>query len=48
MGEEAVMEMSRRQYEAQLPGLVAGDVPPFDPTYSLVREFYESLPWGPA
>ena len=47
MGEEAVMEMSRRQYEAQLPGLVAGDVPPFDPTYALVRDFYESLPWGP-
>jgi len=45
MREKAVLEMSRRQYEAQLPGLVTGDVPPFDSTYSSVREFYERLPW---
>ncbi len=46
MRDDAVIAMSRSQYEAQLPGLVDGGVPAFYPTYDFVRDFYESLPWA--
>ena len=46
MRDEAVKELSRRQYDAVLPGLVSGKLPDFDIAYATVQTFFESLPWS--
>lgn len=46
MRDEAVIELSRRQYDAVLPSLVSGKLPDFDIAYATVQAFFESLPWG--
>jgi predicted nucleotidyltransferase component of viral defense system len=45
MRDDAVVEMSRRRYATDLPGLVSGQLPDFDTAYAEVRAFFESLPW---
>lgn len=40
-----LIERSERQYATVLPGLVAGQVPPFEQSYGAVRQFFEALPW---
>jgi predicted nucleotidyltransferase component of viral defense system len=45
MRDDAVIEMSRRRYATDLPGLVSGQLPDFDTAYTEVRAFFESLPW---
>jgi predicted nucleotidyltransferase component of viral defense system len=45
MRDDAVVEMSRRRYATDLPGLVSGQLPDFDTAYTEVRAFFESLPW---
>jgi predicted nucleotidyltransferase component of viral defense system len=45
MRDKSVIELSRRQYDTILPGLVSGKLPDFDTAYTAVREFFESLPW---
>ena len=46
MRDEAVIELARRQYDAVLPGLVAGKLTDFDIAYATVQAFFEGLPWG--
>lgn len=45
MRDAEIIDRSRRGYESVLPGLVQGDVPPFDAAYGAVQSFFESLPW---
>jgi predicted nucleotidyltransferase component of viral defense system len=41
-----LIERSERQYATALPGLVAGEVPPFEQSYGAVQQFFEDLPWS--
>jgi predicted nucleotidyltransferase component of viral defense system len=45
MRDEKVIELSRKNYDAELPGLVLGKIPAFDTAFSVVQAFFESLPW---
>lgn len=40
-----IVQLSKRQYGSALPQMVASSLPPFDVAYTLVQDFYESLPW---
>ena len=40
-----IVQLLQRQYGSALPQMVASSLPPFDVAYTLVQDFYESLPW---
>ena len=41
----ALIRLSRKGYDNELPGLIGGTPPSIDDAYTVVRELYESLPW---
>ncbi len=41
---EELISRSQKEY-AQLASEINGDLPPFESSYAIVKEFYESLPW---
>lgn len=45
MRDERVIELSRKNYDIELPHMVLGKVPEFDTAFTIVRNFFESLPW---
>jgi len=42
---DEIINRSKKQYN-QLSSEIVGELPPFEPTYTFVREFFESLPWA--
>jgi predicted nucleotidyltransferase component of viral defense system len=44
LGREEIISRSKKEY-GQLASEIKGDLPSFETAYSLVRKFYESLPW---
>jgi hypothetical protein len=41
---EELINRSQKEY-AQLAFEIKGDLPPFESSFSIVKNFYESLPW---
>jgi hypothetical protein len=44
LAREELIHRSQKEY-AQLASEINGDLPPFESSFSIVKEFYESLPW---
>lgn len=45
LGDEEIIERSKAEY-ATLADEIDGELPPFEEVYSIVKNYYEALPWG--
>ncbi len=45
LADEEIIKRSKDEY-ATLADEIDGELPPFEEVYTVVRNYYESLPWG--